>query len=150
MKMHSDLGGLVVGAALWAGLGLSVASAPALANEDPGIPLTVRVIDLTGNPIKTAVVRHPDEQDRHRVNTETGTWEGSVLYMPDGSELIFEKGMTIPFEVSAPGYVNRDFTYTMRKRKNEVDVVLEKMEIDMTDEDPEDIVIQFGRDKPID
>ena len=137
---------------LGAGLGAAAVGAPsvAFADDDPGIPLTVRVLDQEGNPIKTAVVRHPDEQDRHRVNTELGTWTGSVLYMPDGSELIFDKGITIPFEVSAPGYQNFSFTYTMKKRKNEVDVVLQKMEIDMTDEDPEDIVIQFGRDKPID
>ena len=122
----------------------------ASAADEPGIPVTVRVIDATGAPISTAVVRHPNEQDRHRVNTELGTWTGSVLYMPDGSELVFEKGMLLEFEVSAPGFKNRSITYTMRKRKNEFDVVLEKMEIDMTDEDPEDIVIQFGRDRPID
>lgn len=124
-------------------------STPAFA-EDPGIPVTVRVLDMEGNPVRTAVVRHPKEEDRHRVNTELGTWTGSVLYMPDGSELIFEKGMILEFEVSAPGYQNKRVEYEMRKRKNEFDVFLEKMEIDMTDEDPEDIVIQFGRDKPID
>lgn len=150
MKTNAPFAKVVLGASLLFGLG-SASFVPSVAHaDDPGIPLKVRVLDSEGLPIKTAVVRHPDEQDRHRVNTETGVWEDSVLYMPDGSELIFEKGMTIPFEVSAPGYQNNSFTYTMRKRKNEVDVVLEKMEIDMTDEDPEDIVIQFGRDKPID
>lgn len=129
--------------------GAALAPASAHANE-PGIPVTVVVLDVEGNPIPTAVVRHPDEQDRHRVNTELGTWTGSILYMPDGSELVFDKGMEIAFEVSAPGYINRTVTYTMRKRKNTFEVRLEKMEIDMTDEDPEDIVIQFGRDRPID
>lgn len=150
MKKNAPFSRLVLGASVLFGLGATALAPTVALADDPGIPLTVRVIDSTGNPIKTAVVRHPDEQDRHRVNTETGTWSGSVLYMPDGSELIFDKGMTIPFEVSAPGYMNYSFTYTMRKRKNEVDVMLEKMEVDMTDEDPEDIVIQFGRDKPID
>jgi len=130
-------------------LSAGLASAPAYA-DDPGTPVTVRVLDTAGVPIPTAVVRHPKEEDRHRVNTELGTWTGSVLYMPDGSELIFEKGMLLEFEVSAPGYQNQRVTYEMRKRKNEFDVFLEKMQIDMTDEDPEDIVIQFGRDKPID
>jgi len=126
-----------------------ISATPALA-DDPGIPLTIRVVDEAGSPIPTAVVRHPNEQDRHRVNTELGTCEISVLYMPDGSELFFEKGMTLDFEISAPGYENRLVTYTMRKRKNTFDVALKKMTIDMTDEAPEDIVIPFIRDKPID
>jgi len=124
-------------------------SAPTAAfADDLGIPLTVRVVDELGEPVSTAVVRHPDEQDRHRVNTELGTWTGSILYMPDGSELVFDKGMTLPFEVSAPGYLNNAFTYTMRKRKNTVDVVLQKMAEDLVDEDPDDIVVPFVRNRP--
>ncbi|MEQ1502787.1 MAG: hypothetical protein ABMB14_11185 [Myxococcota bacterium] len=123
----------------------------ASAADDEGIPVTVRVLDAaTELPLPTAVVRHPQEQDRHRVNTETGTWTGSVLYMPDGSELFFAKGMPLEFEVSAPGYVNQSVTYVVRRRRNEVSVRLEKMAIDMSQEDPDDITIQFGRDKPID
>lgn len=129
-------------------LGLSSSAAAA---EEEGIPVTVRVVDSVAlTPIPTAVVRHPKEQDRHRVNTETGTWTGNVLYMPDGSEMFFEKGMTVEFEVSAPGYVNTRISYVVRKRRNSVDVPLVKMAIDMSSEDPEDITIQFGRDKPID
>jgi hypothetical protein len=130
---------------------MMLVSTSALAAEDEGVPVTVRVLDATSlAPIPTAVVRHPSEQDRHRVNTETGTWTGNVLYMPDGSEMFFEKGMVVEFEVSAPGYVNQRISYTVRKRRNSVDVPLVKMDIDMTTEDPEDITIQFGRDKPID
>ncbi|MBX2799176.1 MAG: hypothetical protein KTR31_15995 [Myxococcales bacterium] len=118
--------------------------------DSVGIPVTVRVIDAqTGEPIRTAVVRHPREQDRHRVNTETGQWTESVLYMPDGSELVFEKGMELEFEVSAPGYANQRVTYLVRRRKNTFEVPLTRMEIDLSDEDPEDVIIQFGRDKPI-
>lgn len=125
--------------------------AAAVAAEEDGIPVTVRVVDATTEqPIPTAVVRHPKEQDRHRVNTETGSWTGSVLYMPDGSEVLFEKGMTLEFEVSAPGYVNQRVTYVVRRRRNEFPVHLVKLELDMSDEDPDDITIQFGRDKPID
>ena len=127
-----------------------LAAAPAQA-EEVGIPVTVHVMDTEGNPIPTAVVRHPNEADRHRVNTETGKWEASVLYMPNGDELVFEKGMQLEFEVSAPGYTNARITYYVRKRKNVAPVILEKMELDLsTDEDIEDPVIQFGRDKPID
>lgn len=120
-------------------------------NDEEGIPVTVRVVDAeTGQPIPTAVVRHPQEADRHRVNTETGAWTNHVLYLPDGSEMFFTKGMQLEFEVSAPGYANQKVAYIVRKRKNVFDVPLTKMSIDMSEEDPEDIMIQFGRDKPID
>lgn len=133
-------------------MGALLVATPALAaDDDEGIPVTVRVIDAeTSAPIPTAAVRHPVEEERHRVNTETGTWTGSVLYLPDGSELFFTKGMQLELEVSAPGYANQKVAYVVRKRKNVFDVPLTRMTIDMSEEDPEDIMIQFGRDKPID
>lgn len=133
-------------------LASSLLSAPALAGDDSeGILVTVEVLDVEGKPIPTAVVRHPDEADRHRVNTETGRWQAQVLYLPNGDELVFVKGMELEFEVSAPGYKNARVKYFVRKRKNLVPVVLEKMEFDLSsDENVEDPVIQFGRDKPID
>ncbi len=122
-----------------------------MAAEEVGIPVTVHVTDIEGLPVATAVVRHPSEQDRHRVNTETGKWVASVLYLPNGDELVFIKGMELEFEISAPGYKNLRVTYFVRKRKNVVPVVLEKMEFDLDSEDDvDDPVIQFGRDKPID
>jgi len=128
-----------------------VGVSPAMA-EDIGIPVTVHVTDAEQIPIATAVVRHPSEQDRHRVNTETGKWVASVLYLPNGDELIFAKGMELEFEISAPGYKNLRVTYFVRKRKNVVPVILEKMDFDLDAEEDEvdDPVIQFGRDKPID
>ena len=139
--------GLVVVAAAW---GL-VFAAPAMAQDEVGVPVTVQVLDTVGQPVPTAVVRHPNEESRHRVNTETGKWTDSVLYLPNGDELIFEKGMELEFEISAPGYQNARVKYFVRKRKNLVPVVLQKMELDLTeDEEQDDPVIQFGRDKPID
>lgn len=127
-------------------------AAPAWAKEDEdGIPVTVQVFDAeTQAPISTAVVRNPQEEERHRVNRELGTWTGSVFYMPDGTEVKFTKGSTLQFEVSAPGYVNQIVGYTVRKRRNEFPVYLQKMEVDLTEENPDDVMIQFGRDKPID
>jgi hypothetical protein len=123
---------------------------PALA-DDVGIEVTVHVTDVNGDPIKTAVVRHSQEQERHRVNTETGKWKNKVLYLPNGDEIVFEKGMELEFEVSAPGYNNSIIGYVVRKRKNVVPAVLEKMDFDIeSDDDLDDPVIQFGRDKPID
>jgi len=130
---------------------LLVGSSAALA-DDVGIEVTVQVTDKeTGEPVKTAVVRHPAEQDRHRVNTETGKWKTSVLYLPNGDEIVFEKGMELEFEISAPGYQNERISYIVRKRKNVAVAYLTKMDFDMESEDEmDDPVIQFGRDKPID
>lgn len=128
-----------------------VAAMPARAEDPVGIPVTVIVTDVAGQPIPTAVVRHPMEQDRHRVNVTDGHTDIDVLYLPDGTEMVFTKGMEVEFEISAPGYRNAHVKYLIRKRRNVVPVTLEKMELSETigegDEDPE---IQFRRDKPID
>lgn len=125
-----------------------VMSAPAFAQDD-GIPVTVQVLDIEGEPIKTATIRHPEEAERHRVNSANGEWVESILYLQDGSEFKFTKGKILKLEVSAPGYINQTVDYTVRKRKNRIPVILEKME--MPEDDGElDITIQFGRDKPRD
>ena len=111
-----------------------------------GVPVRVYVLDSGRDPIPTGVVRHPDETDRHRVNAATGHWEDSVLYMPDGSEMIFHPGMSIQLEVSAPGYLTRVVQYDIRKRRNHIPVVLDKIEFNS--DDIEEPIIQFGRDKP--
>ena len=117
-------------------------------SNGPGIEVTVRVLDEAGAPVGSATVRHPDEADPHPVNVMSGAFAASVLYMPDGRELIFEKDLQLTFEISAAGYVNQEVLYTVKKRNNQVTVVLEKMNLDIDDDD--DAVIGFGRDKPID
>ena len=130
---------------------LLLTATPGFAADDEGIPVTVEVLDIEGNPVPTAVVRHPQEADRHKVNTATGTTEITRLYLPDGSELVFDKGMELEFEISAPGYKNARVKYYVRKRRNLVSVILEKMDLDaLLEEDEDDPVIQFGRDKPRD
>lgn len=114
--------------------------------EVEGVPVRVIVLDADRKPISTAVVRHPQEADRHRVNSVDGSWEASVLYMPDGSELRFTPGMTLELEISAPGYMTQVFQYQVRKRKNVVELSLPKIEMD--DTTIEDPVISFGRDLP--
>ena len=124
-----------------------VTASPALAAKDAsGVPVRVVVKDPEGKPIATAVVRHPLEQDRRRVNAVDGSWEGNALYMPDGSELRFTAGMTLELEISAPGYMTKVFQYQVRKRKNVVEIVLPKIE--MSDTNIEEPVISFGRDEP--
>ncbi len=134
-------------AALAALFVVALAGAPdALADE--GIPVEVRVLDAAGKALPTAVVRHPDEQERHHVNTVTGSWVGSVLYMPDGSMVPFEKGAELTFEVSAPGHITQTVRYVVRKRKNVIEVVMQEMP--QVEEEEEDMpIIGFGRDKPI-
>jgi hypothetical protein len=132
--------------------GLTLAPAVAHAkkkNDDGGIPLAIQVLGPDGMPLSTAKVRNPQEKEPHSVRTNDGTWEGDVLYLPDGTEVFFDKGMELTFEVSAPGYKNRKITYVMRKRKNKVVVQLEKLKLGIDDFEDEDPVIQFGRDKPI-
>ena len=146
------LGGALV-AAMLAGVGVISVAAPSVAwaqDDVAGVPVKVVVLDEAGAPIPTAVVRHPQEADRHRVNTYDGSWEAAVLYLPDGTELKFLKGMVLELEISAPGFVNQRIQYLIRKRKNVVEVQLARMQFDMQEEEADDPVIQFGRDKPID
>lgn len=137
----------VTAAIVLAGLvGGSVAQA-----QEEGIPVAVEVRDLdTKEIVKTAVVRHPEEAERHKVNTETGRWTEKVLYMSDGSELVFRKGMILTFEVSAPGYHNENVNYMVRKRKNVIPVSLRRMELSLEEDYENDPNINFGRDKPLD
>ncbi|MEL6343201.1 MAG: hypothetical protein AAFV53_08690 [Myxococcota bacterium] len=128
-------------------LGLMLAmSLPAHAKKkkSEGIPLTVRVVDLGGEPIATAVVRHPEEADRHRVNAITGEWTAPVLYLPTGEELLFTPGMTVRLEVSAPGYMARIIEYSIRKRRNTIEIALDMLEDEEIIEEPS---INFSRDQ---
>lgn len=137
--------GLLAVAALFLGL---TATVDARAAEEEGIPVAVKVMDVNGNPISTAVVRHPEEEERKPVNTVTGIWQGNVLFMPDGRMVNFEAGMELTFEVSAPGYILQTVRYVVRKRKNLIEVTLQAMELE--EEGEEDMpIIGFGRDKPI-
>lgn len=113
---------------------------------DDGVPVKVVVCDTDENPIPTAVIRHPEEADRHRVNAVDGSWEASVLYMPDGSELVFVPGLSLRLEISAPGYLTQVIQYDVRKRNNKIPVQLARLELDS--EEIEEPVIQFGRDRP--
>lgn len=113
---------------------------------DEGVPVKVVVLDEEKKPIPTAVIRHPLEQDRHRVNSVDGSWETNVLYMPDGTELRFTPGMTLDLEISAPGYTTQVFQYQVRKRRNVIEVKL--VAIELENDTIEEPMITFGRDEP--
>ena len=128
---------------------LALLATTALAQNDDGIPLTVQVTDSHGVPIPTAVIRHTEEEIRHSVNAENGTWSGSVLYLPNGDELVFDRGFVVELEVSAPGYEARPVAYKMLKRRNEIVIALPALDLTNDYEEMEEPVIQFGRSTPI-
>ncbi len=129
-------------------LAIAMSAPLSLAADDDGVPVTVRVLDTRGEVIPTATVRHRDEKQRHRVNTVTGEWIESVLYLDDGTAIVLEKGMELRLEISAPMFLNKDIIYTMRKRKNVVVVELE--DFSMEAEDESEIQIGFGDDNLLD
>lgn len=114
--------------------------------DSVGTRVYVQVTDQAGEPIRTAVIRHPEEADRHRVNSVDGTWDEEVLYLPDGSELIFTPGMILVLEVSAPGYETQVIQYQVRRRKNNFKVAL--VEIEYDEGEIEEPMMSFGRDAP--
>ena len=122
---------------------LAVGCGPKIGTD--GVPVKVFVAGPDGKPIPTAVVRHPDEADRHRVNAATGHWEGSVLYMEDGSELVFMPNTTIQLEVSAPGFLTKVIQYDIKKRRNQFEVQLDQLSL--KDDEFDEPIIQFGQDK---
>lgn len=131
-----------------------VVAAPTLAfakkGNQEGIELVIAVVDAkTEEPVRTAKVRNPQERETQSVNSDTGEWRGRVLYLPDGTEVFFDRGMELTFEISAPNYKLQKIVYTMRKRRNRVVVPLEEMTLDLDDLEDDEPVIQFGRDKPI-
>ena len=115
-------------------------------SDSEGVPVKVVVADESDAAISTAIVRHPQESDRHRVNAVDGSWEASVLYLPDGSELVFMPGMSLQLEISAPGYITQVIQYDVRKRNNRISVRLSRLELD--NEEIEEPVLQFGREHP--
>jgi hypothetical protein len=122
------------------------APTPAEKAEGKDVPVRVVVHDAGGKPIPTAVVRQPQEMDRHRVNSVDGSWEASVLYLPDGTEMHFLPGLHLELEISAPGFLTQVLNYDVRKRRNVVEVVLPAVTLDETEiEEP---TIGFGRDEP--
>lgn len=134
---------------LWVGVGL-LGSGCAHSPEGgkAGTPVHVTVLDSQDRPIVTAVIRHPREAERHRVNSVDGSWEEDELYLPDGSSLVFVPGMLLELEISAPGFESQTIEYEVVKRKNIFKIRLERLDLGL-DDVGEDIELGFGRDTPI-
>jgi hypothetical protein len=128
---------------------LMAAPAVSFAAEVAGVPLKIIVLDTEGKPIPTAQVRNPKEADRHPVNAVDGATTIDAFYLPDGTEIKLLKGMVVDFEISAAGYVNQMVTYTVRKRKNVIQVNLAAMALDSSEEEEDEPMINFGRDEQL-
>ncbi|MCB9669080.1 MAG: hypothetical protein H6736_21070 [Alphaproteobacteria bacterium] len=127
----------------------------ASAQVTDGVAVTVVVQDKDGNPIPSAQVRHPDEPQKHRVNVEDGSWTGDAVYLSSGEELVFQKSMSVPLEISAPGFENKTITLVVNKKpkKNRIEVVLDALAIDLDEKQPGDDggpSIGFKHDNPRD
>ncbi len=105
---------------------LSVLATSAWAAES-GKSITVRVVDDHGFAIPTATVRNPLERERHAVNSVTGEWTESVLYLPKGEEMFFAPGDQLQLQVNAPGYASRWVETTISNRRNLIVVELTDM-----------------------
>lgn len=131
-------------AALWA-------SAPALAQDDGRKEVSVKVVDLAGDPIPSAWVRIPDTEGRRTVDPETGKWSATEVYTLAGEEVAFVKGTVLDMTVSAPGYLSKSFAYEVAPRRNGLTITLEPMEeLDLTDENDENLMIQWFKRTPPD
>jgi hypothetical protein len=103
--------------------------APAVSLAAP-TGLTITVTNSEGLPIPNAMIRFVQEKALHRVHTETGRWTGSVLYLPDGNEVILEPGVELNVQVFAAGYQPWDATVAIpKRRKQAVDVSLQPMNL---------------------
>lgn len=93
------------------------------------VVVTMTVTNPAGQPIPTAIVVWDDELERHRVNTFTGGWEGSTLYLPDGTQRPFAVDAPARAWVSAPGYAAARVDVVVDKRKVAVPVTLQPLEV---------------------
>ena len=115
-------------------------------NSDEGILITIIILDEeTEEPIQTAKVKHSLESDSSRVNKLTGKWQAREVYDAEGNEHKFKSGQTENFSVSAPGYTTRIVKYDVRKRRNNIELKLQKMDVD--NDTVEMPIIKFGRDQ---
>jgi hypothetical protein len=128
---------------------LACASASPAFAKSSELMLKIMVRDEAAQPLITASVRNSQEAEKHGVNGTTGAWEGSVLYLPDGTEVKFAADMPLEFEISAPGFITQKVAYQMRKRKNLIQVNLVKIPEEPADPNEEEVDVGFGRDKQI-
>lgn len=80
--------------------------------------LTVHVVDVAGNPIPDAQVRVVEEGDLHSVNSYTGDWTASEVYL-EASELAFARGTTVHLVVASPRHKAQVMEWTSSGSKRD-------------------------------
>lgn len=112
--------------------------------------VSVLVLNPDGQPLANAMVRVPNTEGRREVTPTTGVWATDMLYRLDGSELYFTKGTVLDFTITAPGYEAATVSWTVRNRKNSVQVTLAPLPADAhpTTEDDELMIQWFKRTTP--
>jgi hypothetical protein len=114
--------------------------------DGEGVLIEIVVLDgESANPISTAVVKHEKEADSSRVNQLSGKWQAREVFDSDGEEYLFLANQTEQFSISAPGYMTQLIQYDVRRRRNNIEIRLQKMEIDTDTIEPP--LIPFGRDQ---
>lgn len=127
---------------------LSLPAVAGNADEIEGIPLVITVVDAkTGLPIPFAAVRETQERELHPVNKVNGQFSTTMLYPNYNEEIPLQKDMALVLEITAASYAPKKIDYVMRKRKNQLIVQLEPMQMEANWGD--EPVWQFGRDVPI-
>jgi hypothetical protein len=90
----------------------------------PPIPVTVEVVDAEKAPVTTATLSIEGEDVAHQVHTETGMWTATGIVDKEG-ERPFERGQVVELTVEAEGYAPQTVSYTVRKKKNRLRVLLD-------------------------
>ena len=114
--------------------------------DGEGVLIEIIVLDGTNaEPISTAVVKHEREADSSRVNQLSGKWQAREVFDAEGEEHLFLPNQTEQFSISAPGYMTQIIQYDVRRRRNNIEIKLQKMEMDTETIEPP--LIPFGRDQ---
>ena len=114
--------------------------------DGEGVLIEITVLDKeTAEPVAMAVVKHSKEADSSRVNQLSGKWQAREVFDAEGEEYPFLPSNTEEFSISAPGYMPEFFSYDVRRRRNNIEIMLQKMELDT--ETIDQPLIPFGRDQ---
>ena len=95
--------------------------------KEEGVTVTITVLDEESKtPLSTARILHPLEHIDHQVNSVTGSWKESVLFLTDGTTLYFSPGSSLDLTISAPGYISQEIQLEVKHWRNKHTIYLSK------------------------